>query len=324
MAETFGNRRARKPRIPISKDDIKKAIQKANDKLKAENKKIEDTISDAKTNLQSIQSETKQTEKNLKNITSIIDSRISECTAIESQLLSLQSDLSSLTSKFKKELDIEESLRSSVDDLAKKGVKLIKSVALLDSKKEDTKFINADLKSAKQEYDQVKKDLLQVRSDAEKANKDIIALRIDRESAQNEYNELTEKLGLLNAQAKDDARNMENMLTEKREYFQMEIARLDKMIAERIEELSDNTALVDSKSNEYTAILSQIMMAENKIAQAEIKAKQVLDNQEVQISKIKERFQSWKLTQLDQVAKLKLKGKIENIDRAGLKDILDV
>jgi predicted patatin/cPLA2 family phospholipase len=117
---------------------------------------------------------------------------------------------------------------------------------------------------------------------------------------------------------------MENMLTEKREYFQMEIARLDKMIAERIEELSDNTALVDSKSNEYTAILSQIMMAENKIAQAEIKAKQVLDNQEVQISKIKERFQSWKLTQLDQVAKLKLKGKIENIDRAGLKDILDV
>ena len=65
-------------------------------------------------------------------------------------------------------------------------------------------------------------------------------------------------------------------------------------------------------------------MAENKIAQAEIKSKQVLDNQEIQIEKVKERFQSWKVAQLDQVAKLKLKGKIENIDKAGLKDILDV
>ena len=40
------------------------------------------------------------------------------------------------------------------------------------------------------------------------------------------------------------------------------------------------------------------------------------------IANIKKRFETWKLTQLDQMAKLKLKGKIENIDKAGLSEIL--
>ena len=109
MAAMFGNRRARKPRISISKDDIKKAIQKANDKLKAQNKKIENTVSNAKTNLKSTQSEIKQAGKELKSITSIIDSLISECNAIDSQLLGLKSDLSSLTDKCKKKFNIEKS-----------------------------------------------------------------------------------------------------------------------------------------------------------------------------------------------------------------------
>ena len=33
-------------------------------------------------------------------------------------------------------------------------------------------------------------------------------------------------------------------------------------------------------------------------------------------------FEKWKLNQLEQVAKLKLKGKIETIDKAGLGDII--
>ena len=96
------------------------------------------------------------------------------------------------------------------------------------------------------------------------------------------------------------------------------------MIADRIEELSDNTELSNRKLQEYESILSRVVLAEKKIAQAEIQAKQVIDNQEIQIEKVKEKFKTWKLTQLDQVAKLKLKGKIANIDKAGLKDIFDV
>ena len=61
----FGNKKARRPRIPISKDDIKRAIKKANDKLQSENNRIQDSVSEAKANLKSIQSQTKQAGKEL-------------------------------------------------------------------------------------------------------------------------------------------------------------------------------------------------------------------------------------------------------------------
>ena len=45
---------------------------------------------------------------------------------------------------------------------------------------------------------------------------------------------------------------------------------------------------------------------------------------ELRIDDAKSKFENWKLTQLDQVAKMKIKGKIDNIDKAGLREILDV
>ena len=314
----------RKRRISISKDDIKKSIKKANDKLKTQNKKIEDSIASANVNLKSVQSEIKQARNKFKDTTTKIDSRISECAAIDSQLLYLKDDLSSLTDKFKKELDIEKTLRSSVDGLISKESKLIKSIALLDGKKEVTKTVNAELKSAKQTYEQVKGDISQIMSEADKTKKEMKALKISQDIVEDEYDKVCEKLGKLKSQAKSEIKNLEVMLSEKKEYFESETTRLDQLIADRIEELSDNTELSNRKLQEYESILSRVVLAEKKIAQAEIQAKQVIDNQEIQIEKVKEKFKTWKLTQLDQVAKLKLKGKIANIDKAGLKDIFDV
>ena len=324
MAEMFGKKRARKFRVPISKDDIKQSIKRANDKLKAENNRIKDAISAAKDECKVIQSETKEAEKELKRITSTIDSRISECTAAENQLFSIQDGLSSLTAKFKKELDIEESLQYSVDQLTKKESKLGKAVDILEKKKVDASSIKLDLKGAKQEYDQVKKDLSKIGSDMDNAKKDINALNISKDVIQKEYNNEAERLGILKSEISSEIQVMETDLKEKKEYFELETTRLDKMIAERIEELSDGTELVNHKHREYQMVATQVIAAEKKIAYAEIKAKQVLDNQNVQVDKVKEQFKTWKVTQLDQVAKLKLKGKIENIDKAGLKDILDV
>ena len=324
MAAMFGNRKARRPRISISKDDIKKAVSKANDRVKADTAKMQESLKGIQSKAQSTKDEIKKANKELKNIISIIDSRISECNAVESQLFSLNNDLSSLTKKFKKEFSIEKSLRLSVDTLTEKESKLSKAIVLLEKKKEETRSINALIKEAKQEYDTVGKDLLSLKSDQEEDNKAIRALRIAKETVQNEYNESAEKLGLLNAQVKNEIKDMENMLTEKKEYFQVETARLDKMIAERIEELSDNTELANRKAKEYEGMLSKVMIVEKKINDAEDKVKNILASKESSIDQIKKRFETWKLNQLEQVAKLKLKGKIENIDKAGLKDILDV
>ena len=41
------------------------------------------------------------------------------------------------------------------------------------------------------------------------------------------------------------------------------------------------------------------------------------------MNRVKKEFKEWKLTALDELARLKIKGKISNIDKAGLGEILN-
>jgi len=315
----FGNK---KRRIPVSKDDIKKAIKAANNRLQKQNDKIQSNVADAESQFKSIKSDIKSAKKELKDYTSRIDSRISECAAIEQQLLALQTDLNYISGNCAKELAVEELLKSSVLDLSKKEQSLIKSVALLDQKKDNAKSINADLKSAKNSYDEVKKDLTKIISDKESAlsavTKANISKDIAEESCAKIVNELAETKININRQIQD----MDSTLKEKSDSFNAETSRLDNIIAERLEEIEINTSLAVMKAREYEALLTKVIVAENKIKHADQKVASILKRQEESIANIKKRFETWKLTQLDQMAKLKLKGKIENIDKAGLSEIL--
>ena len=89
-----------------------------------------------------------------------------------------------------------------------------------------------------------------------------------------------------------------------------------------------------AKSNQQQKFFGIVKAMQDGDIPKEGEAGEVADNmtkKEVEkMTKVKEQFKIWKLTQLDQVAKMKLKGKIDNIDKAGLlealdaKDILDV
>jgi len=315
----FGNK---KRRIPVSKDDIKKAIKAANNRLQKQNDKIQSNVADAESQFKSIKSDIKSAKKELKDYTSRIDSRISECAAIEQQLLALQTDLNYISGNCAKELAVEELLKSSVLDLSKKEQSLIKSVALLDQKKDNAKSINADLKSAKNSYDEVKKDLTKIISDKESALSAVTKANISKDIAEEGcakiVNELAETKININRQIQD----MDSTLKEKSDSFNAETSRLDNIIAERLEEIEINTSLAVMKAREYEAILTKVIVGENKIKHADQKVASILKRQEESIANIKKRFETWKLTQLDQMAKLKLKGKIENIDKAGLSEIL--
>ena len=315
----FGNK---KRRIPVSKDDIKQAIKRANDRLQGQNDKIQSNVADAEYKFKSIKSDIKSAEKEFKDCTSRIDSRISECSAIEQQLLDLKSDLNYISGNCAKELAAEELLKASVLDLSKKEQSLIKSVALLDQKKDSTKSINADLKSAKNSYDEVRKDLTKIISDKESALSATMKATIAKEVAEKDSARVVNELAEIKMDIDGQIQDMESTLKQKSDSFNAETGRLDNIISERLEEIETNTSLVIMKEKEYEAILTKVIVAENKIKHADQKVADILKRQEESIANIKKRFEAWKLTQLDQMAKLKLKGKIENIDKAGLRDIL--
>ena len=90
-----------------------------------------------------------------------------------------------------------------------------------------------------------------------------------------------------------------------------------------IKELDED---INHKNSELHAIDSLINKAEDKYIAWENKIKKAeglveIENRKVQT--VKDAFEKWKLNQLEQVAKMKLKNKIEKIDKAGLSEILN-
>jgi predicted nucleic acid-binding Zn-ribbon protein len=80
------------------------------------------------------------------------------------------------------------------------------------------------------------------------------------------------------------------------------------------------------KNNELQAIENLCNNTEDKYIQWEVKVKKAeekVNSENEKLKKAKELFAKWKIGVLEEVARLKLKSKVDNIDKAGLSDILN-
>ena len=102
-----------------------------------------------------------------------------------------------------------------------------------------------------------------------------------------------------------------------------EMGRLDKAIAERMSDLQDMDAQIQKKTYYLSTVQASISSVEEKVKDAEEHIEYTVKKEQEKVVKIKGDFKDWKVEALDEVARLKIKKKIENIDRAGLKDVLD-
>ena len=81
--------------------------------------------------------------------------------------------------------------------------------------------------------------------------------------------------------------------------------------------------LVEEKQNTCIALDNQIANKEDDIKRAEFKAEKIELEAKEKVKDIKKNYQAWKTNMLAEVAKIQLKGKVENIDKAGLSEILN-
>ena len=82
----------------------------------------------------------------------------------------------------------------------------------------------------------------------------------------------------------------------------------------------------EQANNELQAIKNLCNNSEDeyiKWEQKVAKAKDQADKEEERNKKAKENFANWKIGVLEEVARLKLKSKVDKIDKAGLSDILN-
>ena len=83
---------------------------------------------------------------------------------------------------------------------------------------------------------------------------------------------------------------------------------------------------INSKNKEIDKLNSIIEQAKDDYLKQEDKinvAKNNVFEEEARIDIVKENFEKWKISALEEVAKMKLKGKMESIDKAGLKEVLN-
>ena len=132
---------------------------------------------------------------------------------------------------------------------------------------------------------------------------------------------LEEKMSLEEKAKKheDMVYQFEQRLIETQDMFRGEESKLKNLLAKsKIDKEQANNELQAIK-NLYNDSEDKYIKWEQKV----VKAKAEADKEEGRNKEAKEHFARWKIGVLEEVARLKLKSKVDKIDKAGLSDILN-
>ena len=301
-----------KKRSPIKSSDLKQAILKKNKSLQVSNKVLESYIKAQEKELKSLEKERNSESKKLSKLLIDIEFQEGRLQKINGGIYSNEKLLSSNLKK----VDKAEKELCGYEDAVEK---LKEEESLLKKEIEALEFYKAKCSESKIELAgiQVKKD--NALNSLKDIKNEISQLYVDHNSKvltyKEEYDALEEK-----AQKHEDmVHQFEQRLFETEDQFKEEENKLKDFLAkakvekEKVEqELQAIKNLCNDNEDKYVEW-------EQKIA----KAKSKNDKEEEKYQKKIERGERWDISFLEKVAKKKLKNKVDNIDKAGLRDVLD-
>ena len=298
--------------IPISDKDLKQAIVKRNNSLKRQNDSLSVSVKDKEKELKSLEKEYNSETKKLSSLSKDVQFEEERVQKIKSGVFSskrLLDEKLKKTSKVEKELCEYE---SAVEKLEDKENKLLDSIATLELYKSKCEESKTELASI-----HVKKDNLldeldsinnNIKESVEEGKKKVAYF-------EDQYDDLEDRA----KKHEEMVYQFEQRLVETQDLFKDEDNKLQKLLAKsKIEK--------ENASNELQAIKNLCNNSEDKYIEWEqkvAKAKARADKEEERYQKKIERSKKWDIGFLEDVAKKKLKSKIDNIDKAGLRDVLD-
>jgi chromosome segregation ATPase len=276
-----------KRKIFISGKDLKKAVVNANKKLESRNKFFEKSIKDVEfqeDRFQKVKGGVYSTEKLLKTKLDAISVADKDAERCE-----------------KKALKAEE-----------KESKLLDKIAQLEFYKKKLESSKVELEGFKIKKDNALNDLSSVKSEVSKIKVDGESMVANYNQAYNEYEAEIEK-------RQESAKQLKTTLSDIKDEIVMERDRLDavRKAIENEKNIADNK--LQAVKNLTNDTEDKYIGWEQKIAKITGKA----DKEEDRIKKAKERYELWRIGILEEVARMKLKKKVDNIDKAGLSEILN-
>ena len=301
-----------KPKIRLSAKDLKQAVLKKNKSLEVKNKSLESSIKAQEKQLKFLEKEYNAESKKLSKLLIDVEFQEDRFKKIKGGVYStdrlLKSKLEKV-SKAEKELCGYESAVEKLDD-EKSLIK--KEIEALEFYKEKCSVSKIELAGI-----QTKKDNAFDELDGIKAKIDQLYVDYNSKvlSYEDKYNTLEEK-----AKSHEDmVCRLEQRLFETEDQFKDEenklidlLAKAKKQKEKADDELQATMNLTGKTEDEY-------IKWEQKIAKAKATADKEIERNKNAV----EQFKKWKIGVLEEVARLKLKSKVENIDKAGLSEILN-
>ena len=213
-------------------------------------------------------------------------------------------------------------MEESVSGLLKQEIKSKKAINDMEKQLEKKVGLKSSITALNKELKEVKQQVKIRQSEIDLVMSDAVAAQASKDSLEAEFKDYKASVDEERMSLQKDIELATGLKNEKQRNHDDIISRLDNEIEAKQEEAKMYTDLAKKAEQDYIAIQSNIILAEKKVNKLEEDKKTILEKQESGIARVKERYESWKINELDKVAKLKIKGKIDNIDRAGLKDIL--
>jgi chromosome segregation ATPase len=316
MAEVFGRKRVR----PLTKGDISQAKITANKKLA--NRKIV------------LNEEIKVLESSLKKLSDTFKSREKDLKILEKSIASYKSENSDLNNKNNLLKKVSSSLNNEIKDLELKDKALnessSKSAKLEEKSKKQADILQSEVSSLEGQKNSLNNDLKKLKSVIDKDTKDYESFKGSAESKlasfKSTFKSKEEKIDKLNnnyesLQSSIDALTLErNMISSSLKDIESNIAKKEddhknKML-DREMESSKRMVVAGAK---LKVINQSIEKGQKELFELETKKTEERKKLEDMIAKMKE----YKVNFMEEIAAMKLKFKIDKIDKAGLKEVFD-
>ena len=297
-----------KPKIRIKASDLKQAILKKNKALESRNKVLGSSLKDKEKELKSLEKEYNSETKKLASLSKDVQFEEERVQKIKSGVFSNEK---LLAEKLKKVNKAEQELceyESTVEKLEDKENKLLDQIVTLELYKSKCEESKTELASI-----HVKKDNLLDEIDSINSN-----IKVSVEDGKKKISYYEDQYDALEERAKkheDMVYQFEQRLIETQDLFRDEENKLKDLLT-KSKQASDEQQAIKNLCNNTE---DEYIMWEQKV----IKAKSKVDKEEDRNKKAKENFDKWRAGVLEEVARLKLKSKIDNIDKEGLSNILN-
>ena len=297
---------------PVDSKDLKKSILNANKSLDAKNNRLKEEIKSRESEIKSLDKEIKSLNNEIKSLIETVSNNKTLLSKENIKLHNMSKDIDDRNSIVLTLKNEESSINKNVASLECEVIKLHEDVSYLETKKKKANDLIQDVDYLQKQKQLEESEINEIKGKSRSIKENIsnqelffkntsIAHQDKINEMSSEFEELSEKI-----------ESVKKELTSEEFKHKRTCSKLDEEKNDKSLELKSVESLVNKKEDEY-------IMWERKIEKIQTSYKSENDR----IDKIKKNFENWKVNSLEEVARMKLKNKMENIDKAGLTEILN-